>query len=79
MSIKTTALFPYIFALNSEISNLVNQTFPRVLQAKKETRGRVIWHAYQGTMRVRTGPKLTKAEKKAAKKARRSLREAGDA
>ena len=41
--------------------------------------GRVIWYAHQGTMRVRTGPKLTKAEKKAAKKARRSLREVGDA
>jgi hypothetical protein len=41
--------------------------------------GRVIWYAHQGTMRVRTGPRLTKAEKKAAKKARRSLREAGDA
>ena len=41
--------------------------------------GRVIWYAHQGTMRVRTGPKLTKAEKKAAKKARRSLREAENA
>ena len=42
-------------------------------------RGRVIWYSHQGTMRVRTAPKLTKAEKKAAKKERRSLREAGDA
>ena len=34
--------------------------------------GRVIWYAHQGAMRVRTGPKLTKAEKKAAKRARRN-------
>lgn len=45
----------------------------------KPVRGRAIWYAHQGPMRVRTEPKLTKAEKKAEKKARRSLREVGDA
>lgn len=39
--------------------------------------GRVIWYAHQGPMRIHNGPKLTKAEKKAAKKARRAARLAG--
>ena len=51
----------------------------KVARKIKPERGRAIWYAHQGPMRVRTGPKLTKAEKKAAKKARRSLREVGDA
>lgn len=52
---------------------------PKVTWKDKPVCGRAIWSAHQGPMRVRTGPKLTKAEKKAAKKARRSLREVGDA
>ena len=54
-------------------------TKPRVTWKAKPVCGRAIWYAHQGPMRVRTGPKLTKAEKKAAKKARRSLREAENA
>ena len=52
---------------------------PKVTWKATPVCGRAIWYAHQGPMRVRTGPKLTKAEKKAAKKARRSLREVGDA
>ena len=52
---------------------------PKVTWKAKPVCGRAIWYAHQGPMLVRTGPRLTKAEKKAAKKARRSLREAGDA
>ena len=52
---------------------------PKVTWKAKPVCGRAIWYAHQGPMRVRTGPKLTKAEKKAAKKARRSLREAENA
>ena len=43
---------------------------PKVTWKAKPVCGRAIWYAHQGPMRVRTGPKLTKAEKKAAKKAR---------
>ena len=39
----------------------------------KPVRGRAIWYAHQGPMRIRTSPRLTKAEKKAAKKARQKL------
>ena len=52
---------------------------PKVSWRAKPVCGRAIWYAHQGPMRVRTGPKLTKAEKKAAKKARRSLREVENA
>lgn len=52
---------------------------PKVTWKAKPVCGRAIWYAHQGPMRVRTGPKLTKAEKKAAKKERRSLREVGNA
>ncbi len=35
-----------------------------------QNRGWVIWPSWQGTMRVRSGQRLTKAEKKALKKQR---------
>ena len=50
----------------------------KVARKIKPVRGRAIWYAHQGPMRVRTGPKLTKAEKKAAKKARRFTRGGSD-
>ena len=62
-----------------ELFMAMTGTKPRVTWKAKPVCGRTIWYAHQGPMRVRTGPKLTKAEKKAAKKARRSLREVGDA
>ncbi len=43
---------------------------PKVSWRAKPLCGRAIWYAHQGPMRIRTGPKLTKAEKKAAKKER---------
>ena len=52
---------------------------PKVTWKAKPVRDRAIWYAHQGPMRIRTGLKLTKAEKKAAKKERRSLREAENA
>ena len=52
---------------------------PIVKRKQNQPQGRAIWYAHQGPMRIRTSPKLTKAEKKAARKARRSLREVGDA
>ena len=52
---------------------------PKVTRKAKPVCGRAIWYAHQGPRLVRTGPRLTKAEKKAAKKARRSLREAENA
>ena len=64
---------------NYELFMATMEMKPKVTWKAKPVCGRVIWYAHQGPMRVRTGPKLTKAEKKAAKKERRSLREAGDA
>ena len=64
---------------NTTYELLMAMTKQKVSWRAKPVCGRAIWYAHQGPMRVRTGPKLTKAEKKAAKKARRSLREVGDA
>ena len=49
---------------------LMAMTKQKVSWRAKPVCGRAIWYAHQGTMRVRTGPRLTKKEKKAAKKER---------
>ena len=64
---------------NYELFMAMMEMKPKVTWKAKPVCGRAIWYAHQGPMRVRTGPKLTKAEKKAAKKERRSLRGVGDA
>ena len=49
---------------------LFDMITPEFKKKADPVRGRVLWYAHQGTMRVRTGPRLTKKEKKAAKKER---------
>ncbi len=65
---STVFLDPYLVKLGS--LDLLYSAYPRVLPQKKEPFGLVIWYAHQGPMRIHTGPRLTKAEKKAAKKDR---------
>ena len=65
---STVFLDPYLVKLGS--LDFLYSAYPRVLPQKKEPFGPVIWYARQGPMRVRTGPKLTKAEKKAERKDR---------
>lgn len=66
---STVFLDPYLVKLGN--LDLAYSAYPRSLPPKKEpVPGRVIWYAHQGPMRINTGPRLTKAEKKAAKKDR---------
>lgn len=68
-------LFPDLYVLKCEALDLVYRSYPRSMPQKKEpVPGRVIWYAHQGPMRIHTGPRLTKAEKKAAKKERTALK-----
>lgn len=68
-------LFPDPYVLKCEALDLVYRSYPRSMPQKKEpVPGRVIWYAHQGPMRIHTGPRLTKAEKKAAKKERAALK-----
>jgi len=63
---NTMLLFHSLYRIKGES---IDWSFPRSLPQKKEpVPGRAIWYARQGPMRVRTGPKLTKAEKKAERK-----------
>ncbi len=72
----TMLLFHSLYRLKGEALDLMyRSSYPRSLPQKKAPRpGRVIWYAHQGPMRINTGPRLTKAEKKAAKKGRTRLK-----
>ena len=68
---NTMLLFHSLYRIKDEELDLMYRSYPRSLPQKKEpVPGRVIWYAHQGPMRIHTGPRLTKAEKKAAKKDR---------
>ena len=68
---NTMLLFHSPYRLTGEAIDLMYRSFPRSLPQKEEPApGQVIWCAHQGPMRIHTGPRLTKAEKKAAKKDR---------
>lgn len=73
---NTMLLFHSLYRLNTDALDLMcRSSYSRSLPQKKEpVPGRVIWYAHKGPMRTRTGPKLSKAEKKAAKKERAALK-----
>ena len=65
-------LFFYKLLMGAAMGQKIGQMAP-----PNQWRGLVIWYAHQGPMRIHHGPKLTKAAKKAAKKARRMVAECG--
>lgn len=72
---NTMLLFHSLYRIKDEALDLMFRPFPRSLPQKKApVPGRVIWYAHQGPMMIHTGPRLTKAEKKAAKKDRTRLK-----
>ena len=61
--------FIQCFALAKAIQNTMDNNYESI-RIPKPSRDKIIWYSADGPMRIHKTPKLTKAEKKAIKKAK---------